>query len=73
VVPDTTTVYNGQSSIAGQVTARYTYGEPLADGSTFTLSIWQRVINNIGIGHFVGRRHLAAARAPEVGETLLKP
>lgn len=42
VVPDSRAVYNGQSNVAGVVTAAYTYGEPLADGSTVAVNVWQR-------------------------------
>ena len=43
VAPDSPAVYKGQTSpVTGLVTAAYTYGEPLAGGSTFTLNVWQR-------------------------------
>ena len=54
MVTDAATVYRGQSSIAGTITARYTYGEHIADGSTFMLSLWQRSGNGGFGGGLVG-------------------
>jgi hypothetical protein len=43
VAPDSPAVYKGQTSpVTGLVTGAYTYGEPLAGGSTFTVNVWQR-------------------------------
>lgn len=49
VLPDSVTVYNGQSSVEGRLECRYTYGEPLQ--GTFVLNLWQATVG-FGSGMF---------------------
>jgi hypothetical protein len=74
VVPDASAVFNGQSSIAGKITARYTYGEHIADGSTFMLSLWQRSDNGGFGGGLVGTAAIGRPTSPlttQLGEYTL--
>ena len=72
VAPDSPAVYKGQTSpVTGLVTAAYTYGEPLAGGSTFTLNVWQRSGGGGGGGvGFVG--DIAMSR-PAAGNAAVSP